>query len=186
MLGPKVRFNFQNGQWDGQGDVSLAVAAVEALVEATVSDVAPGTLVSEAPKGPGASEMKSIANGYDDTYAAYRVTAGDNQVAFTFTPAGGKSIQNPIFVIQDYTATGLPNIVVDDNDVIVNVGAESGAFVSINAAANELWVTLHATVSQATAFGSPRLTDRKIDPGASVRALLARVGQGCNALLSDF
>jgi hypothetical protein len=33
--------------------------------------------------------MKNIANGYNDSYAAYHLNASDNQVAFTFTPAVG-------------------------------------------------------------------------------------------------
>jgi hypothetical protein len=130
--------------------VNLAIAEVEALAAATVSGVAKGSLASEAPKGPGASGMKTIANGYDDTYAAYRLAADGNQVAFTLTPAAGKPVHNPIFVIQDYTAPGLPEILVGDKAVTINTGAESGAFVSTDTAANALWVTLHATVSQAT------------------------------------
>jgi mannan endo-1,4-beta-mannosidase len=150
VLGPKRRFNPQNGRWDGTGDVSLAIAAVEALAAATVGDVNPGWLLEQVPKGPGADETKSIVNGYDDTYAAFCLAAEDNRVSFTFTPAYGQVIENPIFVIHNYTEARLPKIVVADEAVTVNVGAESGAFVSLNPAANELWVTLHITISQGT------------------------------------
>jgi hypothetical protein len=56
-----------------------------------------------------------------------------------------------VFVIQNYTAASFPKIVVADVVVSLNVGAGSGAFVSRNSAANELWVTLQANVSQGTA-----------------------------------
>jgi mannan endo-1,4-beta-mannosidase len=150
VLGPKHRFGPQNEPLAEQGDVSIAIAEVEALAAAAVSGVAKGTLASEAPKGPGANSMKSIANGYDDTYAAYRLKADDNQVSFTLTPGAGKPVHNPVFVIEDYTAPGFPQILVGGNPVTVNAGAESGAYVSMNAAANELWLTLHETVSLAT------------------------------------
>ena len=40
--------------------------------------------------------MKTIANGYNDTYAAWYLSASSNQVAFTFTPAGGQPVDRPI------------------------------------------------------------------------------------------
>jgi hypothetical protein len=148
VLGPKGRW--KNGQFDAPGDVDLAIAEVEALAAASLSVEAPGTLVSQALIGPEASEMKNIVNGYDDTYAAYRIAAVDDRVTFTFTPVSGKAVRNPIFVIQGYRPTRLPTISVNGKPVPVNAGSASGAFMSNNAAARELWVTLHATVSQAT------------------------------------
>ena len=109
------------------------------------------TVLTQVPKGPGAAQMKSIANGYNDTYAAYYLTASDSHVAFTFTPAGGQSVENPIFVIQYYTARTLPKISAGGNPVAVNTGnANSGAFVSINNATNELWVTLNGVYNTPT------------------------------------
>ena len=117
---------------------------------ATVSDVNPGSLVDRVPRGPGAIETKNINNGYNDTYAAYYLAAEDNQVAFTFTPPAGRPVKTPIFVVQNYTAANLPRIVVGDDVATVNAGADSGAFVSLNPTANELWITLNALLWEAT------------------------------------
>jgi hypothetical protein len=144
VLGPKSRSN-----QGGAGDVALAMRAVVALNAATISDVNPGSLVTQVPKGPGASQMKTIAHGYNDSYAAYYLRAIDNQVALTFTPAVGTVVDTPIFVVQNYTTQQLPAITVDGNPIAVNTGGNAGAFVSLHAASNELWVTIHAAVATA-------------------------------------
>jgi hypothetical protein len=145
VLGPKLRLN----QGNQAGDVALTIQAVEALNAATISDVHPGSLVTQVAKGPGASQLKTITNGYNDSYTAYYLNANDNQVAFTFTPAVGTFVNNPIFVVQNYTAQQLPKITVDGNPITVNVGADAGAFVSLNLATNELWVTLNTSIHTA-------------------------------------
>jgi hypothetical protein len=129
--------------------VAITIKAVEALNAATISDVNPGSLVTQAAKGPGATQMKNMTNGYDDSHAAYYLKASDNQVAFTFTPAVGTFVKNPIFVVQNYTAGQLPRITINGNPITVNSGADAGAFVSLNPAANELWATLNATIDTA-------------------------------------
>lgn len=143
VLGPKFRFGQGNDQ---AGDVAITIRAVEALSAATIGDVNPGSLVTQAAKGPGATQMKPITNGYNDSYAAYYLKASDNQVAFTFTPAAGTSVKNPIFLVQNYSAGQLPRITVNDYPLTVNSGADAGAFVSLDPATNELWVTLNATI----------------------------------------
>jgi hypothetical protein len=144
VLGPKVR----QGN-DQAGDVALTIKAVEALHAATISDVNPGSLVTQVAKGPGATQLKNLTNGYNDSYTAYYLNANDNQVAFTFTPAVGTFVNNPIFVVQNYTAQQLPTIIVDGNPITVNIGVDAGAFVSLNLATNELWVTLNAPIHTA-------------------------------------
>lgn len=146
VLGPKARIDPGNDQ---SGHVDRTIQAVEALNAATISAVGPGSLITQVAKGPGASQTKTIANGYNDTYAAYYLSADSNQVAFTFTPAIGAGVRNPIFVIQNYTTQQLPKITVDGNQIGVNTGANAGAFVSIRGAANELWVTINAAIATA-------------------------------------
>jgi hypothetical protein len=145
VLGPKVR------QGNNQaGDVALTIKAVEALHAATISAVNPGSLVTQVAKGPGATQLKNLTNGYNDSYTAYYLNANNNQVAFTFTPAVGTVVNTPIFVVQNYTAQQLPKITVDGNPITVNDGADAGAFVSLNLATNELWVTVNAAIHTAT------------------------------------
>lgn len=145
VVGAKERSNQASA-----GDVALAIQAVKALNAATISNVAPGALVTQLPKGPGASQLKPIANGYNDSYGAYYLSASANQVTFTFTPAAGTAVKNPIFVVQNYASLELPTISVGGSPISVNAGASAGAFVSLNLASRELWVTINATLNSAT------------------------------------
>ncbi|WP_199728658.1 cellulase family glycosylhydrolase [Corallococcus sp. CA053C] len=147
VLGPRFRFAPEG---DPAGDVATTLKEVEALNAATLGDVLSGSLVTELARGPGASHLKSLTQGYNDTYAAYYLRASDNQVAFSFTPAIDTVVKNPIFVVQDYTTQELPDITVDGNPLSVNSGADAGAFVSLNPATHELWVTLNATIQGPT------------------------------------
>lgn len=148
VLGPHCRF--AGNVCDQPGDVARTIHSVEALAAVTIGNVTAGAIVSEVPKGPGATAMKTIANGYNDTYAAWYLSASSNQVAFTFTPAGGQPVDRPIFVIQNYTGSELPGIGVGGVPLTVNDGTvDSEAFVSIDMVRHELWVTLNRTVSAA-------------------------------------
>ena len=146
VLGPKCRY--QAGVCDQPGAVSAELAQVEALNAAQVQDVTQGALVTQVPKGPGATQTKTLVGGYDDTYATYDLTAAGNQAAFTFAPAAAQPVEKPIFVVQDFTATTLPTVTVDGTALGVNGGDESsGAFVSLDVAHQTLWVTLNRTVA---------------------------------------
>ena len=148
VLGPHCRFN--GGLCNQPGDVALAIGAVEALVAATIGNVTTGSLTTQVPRGPGATDTKTLTNGYNDTYAAWYLNADANRVAFTFTPGGGHPVKNPIFVVRNYTGTQLPKINVGGVAVTVNSGAATaGAFVSLDAGTNDLWVTLNQTANAA-------------------------------------
>jgi hypothetical protein len=151
VLGPHCRFTGPTCPLDG--DVAITIKEVEALGAAMITAVGPGTLVTQVPRGPGATQAKTITNGYNDTYAAYYLSAAANQVAFTFTPAAGKPVRNPMFVIQNWTLAEIPVINVGGAPVTVNDGTNaSGAFVSFNQTTNELWITLNTTLNAATAI----------------------------------
>ncbi|MBE7506558.1 MAG: hypothetical protein HS101_09765 [Planctomycetia bacterium] len=151
VLGPKNRFDAGAGMYTADGDVAIAIKQVEAMAAATITNVTAGALVMTAPRGPGAAQTKTLVNGYDPSYTTYNLTAAANQAAFTMTPAAGKPVKAPIFVIREYAAGTLPSIMVDGAAVTVNTGAaDAGAFVSLNTATQELWVTLNRTVSAAT------------------------------------
>jgi hypothetical protein len=150
VLGPKDRYDAGAGAWSGPGDVDATLALVEALAGATFSKVTAGALASQAPRGPGATQTKPLVNGYDDAYAVYRFDAADNAAAFTITPTGGP-IDNPVFVLRGYAGRDLPTITVNGAAVRVNSGeADSGAWVSLSDASDELWVTLNARITAAT------------------------------------
>jgi len=152
VLGPHCRFAASVCNQDG--DVAIAIKAVEALGAATIGGVGPGALVTQVPRGPGATQTKTIVNGYNDTYAAYYLSAATNRVAFTFTPVLNKPVKNPVFVIQNWTLAEIPVVSVGGATVMINDGTDgSGAFVSYNQTTSELWITLNRTLTVATAIG---------------------------------
>jgi hypothetical protein len=151
VMGPKNRYNAATASYDLDGDVVEAIRTVEALAAATITNVVSGTLATQAPRGPGATDTKSLTNGYNDTRTAYEMIAAGNQVGFTFTPAPGKPVKKPIFVLRGYASGKLPAITVGGAALTVNTGTQtSGAFVSLDDANQELWVTLNATINAAT------------------------------------
>ncbi len=151
VLGPKNRYNPATAKYDQEGDVAITIKAVEALAAATITPTAPTALATQAPRGPGASDLKTLVNGYNDTRTAYELIAQGNQAAFTITPAAGKPVTSPIFVIRNYTSGKLPTVTIGGAAVTVNDGtATSGAFVSLNEADQELWVTVNSKISVAT------------------------------------
>jgi hypothetical protein len=153
VLGAKCRI--RGGMCDpSQGDVAQTLGAVDALASATVSAVTAGSLVTQVPKGPGATQTKTISSGYNDTYAAYYLRADPlNVVSLTFTPAAAKPVQTPIFVISNYTSGLVPVVTMDGVSLAVNAGtAASGAFASLNTDTNELWVTVNQIIAATTAI----------------------------------
>ena len=158
VLGPKNRFNAVTAKYELDGDVALTIKAVEALAAAKIAPTAPFTLATQAPRGPGATDQKTLVNGYNDTRTAYELVALNNQSLFTFTPATGKPVTSPIFVLRNYTSGKLPTITINGAAVTVNDGTPtSGTFVSLNEADQELWVTVNSKISAATtvAIASP-------------------------------
>lgn len=154
VLGPKNRFNAVTAKYELDGDVALMIKEVEALTAATITPTAPFTLATQSPRGPGATDQKTLINGYNDTRTAFELIAFNNQSLFTFTPAAGKPVTSPILVIRNYTSGKLPKIAVGGATVTVNDGtANSGAFVSLNETDQELWVTINARISAATTIG---------------------------------
>lgn len=149
VLGPKCRYS--GAGCDQPGAVDETLQEVDALAAAHLDTVTAGALVTEVPRGPGATDTKTLASGYDDTYATFDLSAEDDRVAFTFTPAAGQPVERPIFQIHGYTHAGLPAIKVAGTAVTVNGGdASSGAFVSLDAENQTLWVTLNQTLSEPT------------------------------------
>lgn len=146
VLGPKCNYG-AGAACDEPGSVQQTLKHVEALGAATVSEVQTGMLATELPRGPGASSTRQVVNGYNDSYAAFYLRAAQNRVTFKFAPTAGQPVERPIFVVQGYGAA-LPKVSVDGVAVTVNTGdMQSGAFVSLDQASKELWITLNRSVA---------------------------------------
>lgn len=152
VLGPQCRYDGA-GTCTQDGDVALTLLQVQALSGASLGNATTGAVATQAPTGPGAASVKALVNGYDDAYAVYRLDADANRVAFTFTPAAGRPVERPIFVVRNYRARQLPTVRVDGQSLSVNTGGtDAGAFVSIDTRQDTLWLTLNRTLSAASAI----------------------------------
>lgn len=151
VLGPRCRSNPGAGGCDQNGDVENTLAEVAALGQATLGGFNAGSLQTQYRRGPGAAQNKALQNGYNDTYASFHLVADDRGVDFAFVPAAARPVSKPIFVIANWSARTLPKIQIDGVEVAVNAdGADRGAFVSLDTAGNELWVTVNRTLSEST------------------------------------
>lgn len=152
VLGPKGRAAASGQPLDQPGDVALALRQVESLADATISNVTLGSVAAEAPRGPLSTQMRTLDNGYNDTYATHHLRAAADGVSFTFTPGAATAIRNPIFVIENFTSAKLPQVSVDGVAVAVNTDGNAEAFASLDAANQRLWLTLNGTVGGVTAI----------------------------------
>ncbi|MDX2198455.1 MAG: hypothetical protein SF069_05720 [Phycisphaerae bacterium] len=152
VLGPKGRAAAAGQPLDQPGDVALALRQVESLADATISNVTLGSVAAEAPRGPLSTQMRPLDNGYNDTYATHHLRAATEGVAFTFTPGAAAAIRNPVFVIESFTSAKLPKVSVDGVVVAVNSDGNAGAFASLDAANQRLWLTLNRTVGAPVAI----------------------------------
>lgn len=151
VLGPKNRYDAGNAAYTADGDVARMVKAVEALCAATVRSATPGAVVNQVPRGAGAAQMKAVSEGYNDARAVYTLRATENKVSFEFTATAAAPVDKPIFVVQSYTSAALPRVLIDGAAVSVNDGTvDSGAFVSLDSATDELYVTVNRKISAAT------------------------------------
>jgi hypothetical protein len=54
-----------------------------------------GSVVSEVPQGPGATETKTLDGGYDDTYAAWYLNASNDEVGVHLHARGWAPRRDP-------------------------------------------------------------------------------------------
>ena len=98
-LGPKCRRSGPGTPCDQEGDVARVIAEVGALAAARIGNVSPGSLVAQAPRGPGAADLKSLVSGYNDTFAAYELRMDANPGGLHLhprrRPAGGLAHLRP-------------------------------------------------------------------------------------------
>jgi len=149
VLGPRGRYGPQPVALDQPGDVALLLPQIESLADARISNVTVGAVVTQVPRGPGSTQMRAIANGYNDIYAAHHLRAAEAGVAFTFTP-GAVPLRNPLFVIENYAGRRVPSITLDGVPLSADGTLDAGAYVSLDEAGRRLWVTIHRTLGAAT------------------------------------
>jgi hypothetical protein len=131
------------------GSVGKMVQQMENMQTASLTATV-GTVVTSGPAGVGlsgvANNVTYIPAGYSAVFATWEVNASTNRSTVTLLPAVGKPIENPIFVINNYTLATLTSVKI--NGIIAT--ADVDYFATIDNANNKLWITLNRMVSAAT------------------------------------
>jgi hypothetical protein len=78
--------------------------------------------------------------GYNPTYACWEVSATNNLVNATLTPAQNASLDHPIFMVDNYTASQLPPVI-SVGPGLDNPGADY--FATLDTANKRLWITVN-------------------------------------------
>jgi hypothetical protein len=159
------------------GTVGQAVTQMENAAVATLSASA-GTVATSGPAGVGAAANATISyvpSGYNPTYAAWELTAAQNAAIATLTPAAGKALDHPVFMLDGYTSSALPA------SIAINGHGAAGVdyFASVDTAAKRLWIT----VNQATASPINLAVTAPIPPPAPAVSAVTKSGSNITLTL---
>ena len=125
----------------GQEVLQMENAAVAALSAST------GTVNTAGPAGVGNAASTNITYtpvGYNPIYATWEITAAGNQANVTLTPAAGKPLDHPIFVLNGYTTNHLPTVI-SVGAGLTNAGVNY--FATLDTNNQRLWITVNGTVT---------------------------------------
>jgi hypothetical protein len=132
------------------GATGKMVKQMENMAQATLT-ASTGTVVTSGPAGVGlasnvANNVTYMPAGYNHVYATWEVNAAGNQAVVTLTPMAGAPIENPVFVINNFTAASFSNVCINSTTAIAN----TDYFATIDIANSKAWVTLNRTISTPT------------------------------------
>jgi hypothetical protein len=132
------------------GATGKMVKQMENMAQALLT-ASTGTVITSGPAGAGlassvANNVTYIPAGYNHVYATWEVNASSNQAVATLTPMAGAPIENPVFVINNFTAASFSNICINNTTAVAN----TDYFATIDLANSKAWVTLNRTISSAT------------------------------------
>jgi hypothetical protein len=143
-----------------RGPVAGQVGQVEA-VQGTALSATAGSVVTSGPAGIGRPDTAAYAPaGYNQIYSTWNVRAdAAGAAAFTLNAAQG-ALANPIVVIHNYQAALAPATISVNG---ISRAADVGYFASLDAASNQLWLTLRGQFSgptqiSLTASGEPPIS----------------------------
>ncbi len=136
------------------GTVAGVVTQMQNITQATLN-VTTGAKVTSGPAGIPTSGPVTAGNqnltvtynppGYNPIYSTWEITAAGNAVNATLTPTTGKALVNPVFLIDNYTSSQLPN------SISINGQSTAGTnyFATLDTANHRLWITANSPASSA-------------------------------------
>src|SRR5438105_5842856 len=130
------------------GTVGRTVKQMENADAASLAAIT-GTVKISGPAGVGAADNKPITYappGYNPIFSTWEVVAAANAVDATLTPAAGKALDQPVFVVNRYTAAQLP--------ATISVGAglatpDVDYFATLDTTGQRLWITVNRSADSA-------------------------------------
>jgi hypothetical protein len=130
------------------GTVGQEVTQMQNIQLATLT-ASTGTVAASGPAGVGNASTKTISytpQGYNPTYACWELSATNNLVNTTLTPARNTSLDHPVFIIDNYTAGQLPALI-SVGSGLTNSGTDY--FVTLDATNKRLWITVNRVATSA-------------------------------------
>lgn len=126
-----------------------AVAAEVAEMETTLATqltATKGTVATSGVGGPGRTDVTPFAHaGWDALRAAWAADASSNEVSLAMDTGSSAALVNPTFVVRHWTA-GEPHVAWNGAALTPDVHY----FATLDAARNELWITLGFAVTSGT------------------------------------
>ena len=108
-----------------------------------------GTVITSGPKGVGNAASTPFTYspaGYNPVYATWEIYSNQNAISATLTPAGGNSLSDPVFVVDNYGLSVNPTAIYFNG---VQAVQNTDYFVSVDPAEQKLWITVNRPVSSA-------------------------------------
>lgn len=127
----------------GQEVTQMENAARATLVAST------GTVKTSGPAGVGNAANTNLTYtpaGYNPIYASWELAAAANSANAILTPAIGKPLEHPIFIIDNYTSNQLPASI-SVGSGLTTAGVDY--FASVDTNSQRLWITVNRVVSSA-------------------------------------
>jgi hypothetical protein len=136
-----------SGGYQG-GTVGQTVTQMENSALATLAAVT-GTVKTSGPAGVGNAASATVTYtpaGYNGVYSTWELVAAGNSIDATLTPAAGKSLDHPIFVVNGYTLGQLPTTISVGNGLAT---PDVDYFATLDTAQQRLWITVNRSASSA-------------------------------------
>ena len=130
------------------GTVGQQVTQMENVQLATLT-TSTGTVAASGPAGVGNASTTTISyspQGYNPTYACWELSATNNLVNATLTPAQNTSLSHPVILVDNYTSGQLP--------ALISVGSGLGTagkdyFATLDTVNKRLWITVNRVATSA-------------------------------------
>jgi hypothetical protein len=135
-----------------------------------------GTVKTSGPAGVGNAASATVTYtpaGYNGVYSTWELVAAGNSIDATLTPAAGKPLDHPIFVVNGCTLGQLPATISVGNGLTT---PDVDYFATLDTAQQRLWITVNRSASSAV--------NLKVSAFGGVPPQLAIIPSGANVILT--